>query len=51
MGLRCETEVQRPGDRCDVDLGDGVYDLIVVIHYLHRPLMPALVRAVAPRGC
>lgn len=34
----------------DVDLGDGVYDLVVVTHYLHRPLMPAIVRAVAPGG-
>jgi rhodanese-related sulfurtransferase len=32
------------------DLGDGVYDLVLVTHYLHRPLMPALVRAVAPNG-
>jgi rhodanese-related sulfurtransferase len=32
------------------DLGDGVYDLVLVTHYLHRPLMPALVRAVAPGG-
>lgn len=33
-----------------VDLGDGVFDGIVVTHYLHRPLMPALVRALAPGG-
>ncbi len=26
------------------------YDLIVVVHYLHRPLFPALVRALAPGG-
>ena len=26
----------------DVDLGDGVFDLVLVTHYLHRPLMPAL---------
>lgn len=32
------------------DLGDGAYDVIVVTHYLHRPLMPALVRALAPAG-
>lgn len=28
----------------------GANDLIVVIHYLHRPLFPALVRALAPGG-
>ncbi len=28
----------------------GAYDLIVVFHYLHRPLFPALVRALAPGG-
>lgn len=49
LGLSIETRV------CDlesgtVDLGDGAYDLVVVTHYLHRPLLPALVRAVAPDG-
>jgi rhodanese-related sulfurtransferase len=33
-----------------VSLGDGAYDLIVVVHYLHRPLMPAIVAALAPGG-
>jgi SAM-dependent methyltransferase len=28
----------------------GAYDLIVVVHYLHRPLFPALVRALVPGG-
>lgn len=32
------------------DLGEAAWDLIVVTHYLHRPLMPALVRALAPGG-
>jgi SAM-dependent methyltransferase len=32
------------------DLGRDVYALIVVVHYLHRPLFPALVQALAPRG-
>jgi SAM-dependent methyltransferase len=31
-----------------VDLGLGAYDLVVVFHYLHRPLFPALLRALAP---
>ena len=32
----------------EVDLGRELYDLIVVVHYLHRPLFPALIRALAP---
>lgn len=32
------------------DLGHEAFDAIVVTHYLHRPLMPALVRALAPGG-
>ena len=32
------------------DLGAAAWDLIVVTHYLHRPLMPELVRALAPGG-
>lgn len=31
-------------------LEPGTFDLIVVVHYLHRPLWPALVRAVRPGG-
>jgi rhodanese-related sulfurtransferase len=34
----------------DVDLGDGVYGVVLVFHYLHRPLFPALLRALAPGG-
>jgi rhodanese-related sulfurtransferase len=34
----------------DVDLGNEVFDLIVVTNYLHRPLFPALRRALAPGG-
>jgi 2-polyprenyl-3-methyl-5-hydroxy-6-metoxy-1,4-benzoquinol methylase len=33
-----------------VDLGAEAYDAIVVVHYLHRPLFPALVRALRPGG-
>lgn len=33
-----------------IDLGEGVYELILVFRYLHRPLFPALVRALAPEG-
>ncbi|HKQ97941.1 MAG TPA: hypothetical protein VJV75_08705, partial [Candidatus Polarisedimenticolia bacterium] len=32
------------------DLGEGRYDLILVVRYLHRPLFPALRRALAPGG-
>jgi 2-polyprenyl-3-methyl-5-hydroxy-6-metoxy-1,4-benzoquinol methylase len=32
----------------DVSLGIELYDVIVVVHYLHRPLFPALLRALRP---
>jgi SAM-dependent methyltransferase len=32
------------------DLGRAVFDAIVVFRYLHRPLFPALVEALAPGG-
>ena len=31
-------------------LGPAEYDVIVVVHYLHRPLFPALIAALAPGG-
>lgn len=31
-------------------LGEGVHDVILGIHYLHRPLFPALIRALRPGG-
>jgi SAM-dependent methyltransferase len=31
-------------------LGDALYDLVVVVHYLHRPLFPALLAALRPGG-
>ena len=34
----------------DVDLGSERYDVILVVNYLHRPLFPALRRALAPGG-
>jgi SAM-dependent methyltransferase len=33
-----------------VELGGGAWDGVVVISYLHRPLFPALRRALAPGG-
>jgi SAM-dependent methyltransferase len=32
------------------DFGEEGFDLVAVFHYLHRPLFPALVRALAPGG-
>lgn len=34
----------------DATLGDQVYDVIVVVHYLHRLLFPALLAALRPGG-
>jgi rhodanese-related sulfurtransferase len=34
----------------DVSLGEEVYDVALVFNYLHRPLFPALLRAIAPGG-
>lgn len=39
-------DLEQPG----VSLGQAAYDLIVVVHYLHRPLIPALIRALRPNG-
>jgi SAM-dependent methyltransferase len=33
-----------------VTLGDALYDVVVVVHYLHRPLFPALLAALRPGG-
>ena len=33
-----------------VTLGEAVYDVVVVVHYLHRPLFPALLAALRPGG-
>lgn len=48
-GLAIETEILDL-ESGSVDLGQGVYALIAVFHYLHRPLFPTLVRALAPGG-
>jgi tellurite methyltransferase len=34
----------------DVELGCDAFAVILVVHYLHRPLFPALVNALAPGG-
>jgi 2-polyprenyl-3-methyl-5-hydroxy-6-metoxy-1,4-benzoquinol methylase len=33
-----------------VQLGEALYDVVVVVHYLHRALFPALRAALAPGG-
>lgn len=33
-----------------ISLGDGEWELVLVFNYLHRPLLPAIVRALAPGG-
>ncbi len=33
-----------------VDLGSAAFDLVLVVHYLHRPLFPGLTRALKPGG-
>jgi len=33
-----------------LDLGASICDLLLVVHYLHRPLFPAIVRALRPGG-
>lgn len=37
-------------ERGDADCGHGEFDLVLVVHYLHRPLLPVLVDAVAQGG-
>jgi len=37
------------GREC-VDLGSELYDLVLVTHYLHRPLFPALLECLRPNG-
>jgi len=44
------TTVVRDLEAGDASLGDAAWDLILVTHYLHRPLLPAIVRALAPDG-
>jgi rhodanese-related sulfurtransferase len=47
LGLPVTTE-RRDLETGEVDLGSKAYSLITVFHYLHRPLFPALVAAMAP---
>jgi SAM-dependent methyltransferase len=48
-GLHISAE-QHDLENGDAGLGVGTADVIVVVHYLHRPLFPALISALRPRG-
>jgi SAM-dependent methyltransferase len=48
-GLPLAAEV-RDLEGAAVDLPARRFSVIVVVHYLHRPLMPTLIEAVAPGG-
>lgn len=49
-GLAVEGEVLDLEREPPPDLGHGRYDAVIVFNYLHRPLFPALRRALAPGG-
>ena len=49
QALRIDTAVVEL-ERGEVLLGEAAYDVVLVFRYLHRPLFPALVRALAPGG-
>lgn len=47
LALRAEVLDLEAGE---ADLGREAHDLVLVVHYLHRPLFPALIQALAPGG-
>lgn len=49
-GVTIATEVRDLERDADVDLGEGCFDAVLVFNYLHRPLFPAILRALAPGG-
>jgi rhodanese-related sulfurtransferase len=49
LGVALEAQVMDL-EADDVNLGSGRMDLVMGFHYLHRPLFPALSRALASRG-
>jgi len=49
LGLPLAAE-RRDLEAGPADLGDALYDVILVIRYLHRPLFPALGRALGRGG-
>jgi rhodanese-related sulfurtransferase len=50
LGLQVETECLDLERGSEVELGVECFDVLLVVHYLHRPLFPALVRALLPGG-
>ncbi|MFQ5720457.1 MAG: rhodanese-like domain-containing protein [Acidobacteriota bacterium] len=49
LGLPVEAE-QRDLEEKDAAIGEASYDVILGVNYLHRPLFPALCRALRPGG-
>src|SRR5262249_2906064 len=49
LGFRVETDVQDLEAR-GASLGEDLYDIVLVVNYLHRPLFPTLVRALRRGG-
>jgi SAM-dependent methyltransferase len=49
LGFRVETEI-KDLETGSADLGDEVYDVVLVVNYLHRPLFPVLARTVRKGG-
>jgi tellurite methyltransferase len=49
LGLKVDAEAMDL-EVGEVDLGESLYDAILVVHYLHRPLFPVLLRALRPGG-
>lgn len=44
------TAIARDLEGGDAGLGDALFDVIVAVHYLYRPLFPALIAALRPGG-
>jgi len=49
LGFRVDTDV-KDLETGTVDLGDDLYDVVLVVNYLHRPLFPVLVKALRRGG-
>lgn len=49
LGLTLETNLEDV-ELDGANLGSAAYDAVLVIRYLHRPLFPALIRALRPGG-
>lgn len=49
LGLQVETE-QVDLESGETDLGEDLYELVLGVHYLYRPLFPSLVRTLKPGG-